>query len=105
MRKDPLPACLTPKELIPLLGALQNSGKNLHRETQMQRFFAAPPLIESAQRSWPPFPGEKLRRLPLESRVYLDYEEKAVSARLEFVYGDSAINPFTAADPEEQRAR
>jgi len=93
------------KELIPLLQELsKTAGRICIGETQMQRFFAGlHPLIEKrAAITASPSLEKKLRRLPLESRVYLDYEEKAVSARLEFVYGDSAINPFTAADPEEQ---
>ena len=94
------------KELIPLLQELNKgtTGEIHIGKTQMQRFFSGlHPLIEkTAAITASPSLEKRLRHLPLESKVYLDYEGGAVSAKLEFVYGESVINPFAATEPKTQ---
>ena len=90
--------------LAPLLQALsEEPGATLAiSSTQEQRFFTdLYPVIEKAAAvKLEPALQKRLYRPPLETRVYLDYEEDAVSARLEFVYGKITINPFSTAPPD-----
>ncbi len=43
----------------------------------------------------------RLNRSSLEAIVYLDFEDGAVTAKLEFMYGRLIINPFSTAEPPE----
>ena len=93
--------------LAPLLQALGEEGGTtlLFSGSQEQRFFAdLYPVIEKAAAvEMAPALQKRLYRPPLEARVYLDYEESAVSARLEFVYGKRTIHLFNpAADQESE---
>ena len=91
-------------DLIPLLQAMsEEPGTPLPISgSQEQRFFAVlyPVLKKAAAVELDPALQERLYRPPLETRVYLDYEEDTVSARLEFVYGEITINPFSTAPPD-----
>lgn len=40
--------------------------------------------------------AERIVRRPLQARVYLDREGRAVTARTVFAYGDEEIDPFAA---------
>lgn len=92
-------------DLLPLLSTIkkQNSGALQISAAQEQRFFSwlYPVIEKAAALEMAPTIQKRLYRPPLRANVYLDYDEGDVVARLEFVYGDIVIDPFTP-EPESQ---
>ena len=99
----------TPQQaLIPLLRAMKRGnreGLQIQR-AQEQRFFSElyPLIEEKAPLELDPALQERLYRPSLETNVYLDYEKGAVAARLEFVYGEIRINPFSPLPDRKEAA-
>ena len=90
--------------LMPLLQIMINKARGslaipANRE---QRFFSElyPLLKSSTELAVSPALEKRLYRPPLKARVFLDYEEGAIVARLEYVYGRFAVNPFDNAPPK-----
>lgn len=93
--------------LIPLIQILKNkaSGTLPIPPSREQRFFSEiyPLLESSADLAISTSLEKRLHRPPLEARVYLDYEEGQIVARLEYNYGKFTIDPFAAAAPEANK--
>lgn len=99
----------TPQEaLIPLLRTMKGAsrGELQIQGAQEQRFLSELyPIIERYAALKPdPAVQKRLCRPSLEAEVYLDYEEGAVAARLEFIYGEARINPFSPVQSKKKDA-
>ncbi|NLY39949.1 MAG: DEAD/DEAH box helicase family protein, partial [Firmicutes bacterium] len=91
-----------------LLVFSQKDGAPLRIDrAQMQRFLseALPSIETAAALAIAPSLQERLHRPPLEVKVFLDYEDGAIAARLDFSYGGIAVNPFTAESPPDAGGR
>jgi superfamily II DNA or RNA helicase len=91
--------------LLPLLHSLRNrtSAALQINSSQEQRFFSELyPLIEKTTTMvLDPAMEKRLYHPPLETKVYLDYDEGQVIAKLEFVYGEITIDPFASAEEKQ----
>jgi superfamily II DNA or RNA helicase len=91
--------------LLPLLHSFRNrtSAALQINRSQEQRFFSELyPLIEKTTTMvLDPAMEKRLYRPPLETKVYLDYDEGQVIAKLEFVYGEITIDPFASAEEKQ----
>jgi len=91
--------------ILPLLmNLVGKKGGALHISDQYQEQFLSrllPVLEETTDLETDPALASCLNRSPLEVNVYLDYENEAVHAGLEFVYGENILNPFASVDPRK----
>jgi superfamily II DNA or RNA helicase len=92
--------------LLPLLDVFETrkSSTLQVRPNQVERFISGvlPSLEQAAPLTMAPAVQKRLYQPPLEAKVYLDYHEGSVIARLNFDYGELTINPFADAAPQER---
>ncbi len=92
----------TQKELLPpILSALRKgSTSNLVIPAAQKEFFASealPLLGKLGQVSIDPTLEDKFNQEPLQASIYFDRaQDMGITARVEFHYGDTVINPFTS---------
>ena len=98
--------CGGPEPLLLVFSQKDGAPLRIDR-AQMQRFLseALPSIETAAALAIAPSLQERLHRPPLEVKVFLDYEDGAIAARLDFSYGGIAVNPCTAESPPDAGGR
>ncbi|SNS62786.1 SWIM zinc finger [Anaerovirgula multivorans] len=97
------------KKLMPffsLLGKGQNISLRVSKEEEESFLSEVYPIMEEIA---PVKIGERLEKSlykpPFQGEVYFDKKDNEIKARLQWIYGDMIVNPFSANPKEDEKRR